>query len=112
MYITFEEADKIREALKPGATQDKRYEAIAILDVAEKKQHAKNEKSMAYIQAKRKEDKSYARPKESWVITMELPEGKKILERVGDFDEIRAKIRKEYPDYISLRARLKKGKKD
>ena len=44
MNITFEEADKIREALKPGATQDKRYEAIAILDAAEKKQREKEKK--------------------------------------------------------------------
>lgn len=70
MYITFEEADKIREALKPGATQDKRYEAIAILDVAEQKQREKNARTVNYILERRKSDKSYARPK---VVTRKTP---------------------------------------
>lgn len=61
MNITFEEADKIREALKPGATQDKRYEAIGILDAAEKKQREKNARTVNYILERRKSDKSYAR---------------------------------------------------
>ena len=65
MNITFEEADKIREALKPGATQDKRYEAIAILDVAEQKQREKNARTVNYILERRKSDKSYARPKKT-----------------------------------------------
>ena len=63
MNITFEEADKIREALKPGAKQNERYEAIGILDRAEEKQREKNARTIAYIQDKRKADKSYARPK-------------------------------------------------
>lgn len=62
MNITFEEADKIREALKPGASQDKRYEAIGILDVAEQKQREKNARTVNYILERRKSDKSYARP--------------------------------------------------
>lgn len=65
MNITFEEADKIREALKPGATQDKRYQAIAILDVAEQKQREKNARTVNYILERRKSDKSYARPKKT-----------------------------------------------
>lgn len=65
MNITFEEANKIREALKPDATQDKRYEAIGILDVAEKKQREKNARTVNYILERRKSDKSYARPKKT-----------------------------------------------
>lgn len=65
MNITFEEAAKIREALKPGATQDKRYEAIGILDVAEQKQREKNARTVNYILERRKSDKSYARPKKT-----------------------------------------------
>ena len=65
MNITFEEADKIREALKPGATQDKRYEAISILDAAEQKQREKNARTVNYILERRKSDKSYARPKKT-----------------------------------------------
>lgn len=65
MNITFEEADKIREALKPGATQDKRYEAIRILDAAEKKQREKNARTVNYILERRKSDKNYARPKKT-----------------------------------------------
>jgi len=107
MYITFEEANKIRAALRPGADQETRYQAIAILDAAEKKQHEKNEKSMAYIQAKRKENRLYARPKESWLITFDLPEGKKNFERVGDIDEVLAKLKKEYPGYKAIKYRLK-----
>lgn len=113
MNITFEEADKIREALKPGATQDKRYEAIGILDVAEQKQREKNAKSIAYIQAKRKENRLYARPKECWVITIDLPEGKKKFERVGDLEEILTKLKKEYPKYTdweAIKYRIKKFK--
>lgn len=62
MYITFEDADKIREALMPNAAQDKRYEAIGILDAAEDRQRKKNERTIRYIQDKRKTDRSYARP--------------------------------------------------
>ena len=65
MNITFEEADKIREALKPGATQDKRYEAIGILDAADQKQREKNARTVNYILERRKSDKSYARPKKT-----------------------------------------------
>ena len=65
MNITFEEANKIREALKPGATQDKRYEAIAILDAAEQKQREKNARTVNYILERRKSDKNYARPKKT-----------------------------------------------
>ena len=63
MNITFEEANKIREALKPGAKQNERYEATAILDAAERKQREKNARTVNYILERRKSDKSYARPK-------------------------------------------------
>lgn len=65
MYITFEDANKIRVALLPGATQDKRYEAIGILDAAEQKQREKNARTVNYILERRKSDKSYARPKKT-----------------------------------------------
>lgn len=107
MNITFEEADKIREALKPGATQDKRYEAIGILDAAEQKQREKNEKTIAYIQAKRKENRLYGRPEKCWIITFDLPGGKKKFERVGEIEEILTKLKKEYPDYKAIKYSLK-----
>lgn len=107
MNITFEEADKIREALKPGAKQNERYEAIGIIDRAEEKQREKNAKTIAYIQAKRKENRLYGRPEKCWVITMDLPEGKKTLERVGDIDELLEKLYKEYPSSASFRYRIK-----
>ena len=103
MNITFEEADKIREALKPGAKQNERYEAIGILDAAEQKQREKNAKTIAYIQAKRKEDKNYARPDSSWVITVELKEGKKTFERVGDIDELRERMKKQFPNFKAIK---------
>jgi hypothetical protein len=107
MNITFEEADKIREALKPGADPETRYQAIAILDVAEQKQRIKNEKSMAFIQSKRKENRLYARPKKCWIITFDLPEGKKHFERVGNIDEVLEKLKKEYPGYKAIKYRIK-----
>lgn len=65
MNITFEEADKIREALKPGASTGKILHAISILDAAEQKQREKNARTVNYILERRKSDKSYARPKKT-----------------------------------------------
>ena len=70
MNITFEEANKIRQALQPGAKQNERYEAIGILDRAEAKQREKNARTVNYILERRKSDKSYARPK---VVTRKTP---------------------------------------
>jgi len=78
MNITFEEADKIRAALRPGADQETRYQAIAILDVAEQKQREKNARTVSYILEKRKSDKSYARPKKTEEITVSF-NGQKLL---------------------------------
>jgi len=74
MNITFEEANKIRQALQPDAKQNERYEAIGILDRAETKQREKNAKTIKYIQDKRKADKNYARPKNKpIVVTRKTP---------------------------------------
>jgi hypothetical protein len=72
MNITFEEANKIRQAIEKLKTTCYEanlpvdldaYKALVILEEAEKKQREKNARTIKYIQDKRKADKSYARPK-------------------------------------------------
>ena len=72
MNITFEEANKIRQAIEKLKTTCYEanlpvdldaYKALVILEEAEKKQREKNVRTIKYIQDKRKADKSYARPK-------------------------------------------------
>lgn len=116
MNITFEEAKTIRsgiEKLKEACLNANllvdldAYKALVILEEAEKKQREKNAKTIAYIQAKRKENKNYARPEKCWVITLDLPEGKKVFERVGEVEELVAKLKKEHPEYRAIKYRIK-----